>query len=314
MKKIVITKNNFKVMEIVEANTDKEKCEFKIVPMIENNKFKIYYQKMFSVKKEFEFDHTKYIEIIYHKAMLGLNTKIQLKIFNKEDKSLVCHEQLPLERLMDPDVKTEIPIPLLKIIFPDEILSIPYTQRSKYVRFEMGNNNIYELFMTKKDFIYSNFFDKYNTIAMTMMDDSFELFTSGIATGYNANCTFYESHISKEPKQMMVGSNITDDIGLVCISIFDPRIKFHEMKLLFIENEFYLNMVANRIAVFGDGPKKLIYEFDSEKLHGEEKEKFLYNVQKNIKKYQKYAKSHYLEYAKICDYYEKHENIEIEFE
>lgn len=161
MKTIVITKNYYKVLEIIEFNSDKYKSEFKIVPMIYSNKFRIFYLKMFSLKKEIKFDTSKYIEITYHKAKMGLNTKIQLKIIDKNNNNIVEYIPLPLERLIDPNVNTEIPIPLLMIIVPDNVLKEPYVHKNKYVKFEMGNNNIFEIFMTKKDFISSNLFDKY---------------------------------------------------------------------------------------------------------------------------------------------------------
>lgn len=48
MKTIVITKNYYKVLEIIEFNSDKYKSEFKIVPMIA-----VYKMNMLFIKHEF---------------------------------------------------------------------------------------------------------------------------------------------------------------------------------------------------------------------------------------------------------------------
>lgn len=307
MKKIAITKNGYDVLRIIELNSDKDKCTFKIVPKIDLDKLNIKCMRMFSLYQSIEFDPSKIVEITYHKNDGIHETKIHIKMIDKNNKDDVLYKTLPLERLIDPDVNTEIPIPLLKIIVPNSTLTNKYQESSKYVRFDMENNNIFEIFMTKKDFIYEDLIEKFPNINSFLMSDSLEFFTSGVFRGYNLQCTLNESVVTNNPKNSVVAANITDDIGLLVLKAFDPGIKEDKACMLFIENEFYLPISINRITI-NSGKRQLIYEEDLDnntKLTKEEKEKYKYRFEKQIKKFNKFRSSHNEEYLKIVDYINK---------
>ncbi len=307
MKKIAITKNGYDVLRIIELNSDKDKCAFKIVPKIDLDKLNIKCMRMFSLYQSIEFDPSKIVEITYHKNDGIHGTKIHIKMIDKNNKDDVLYKTLPLERLIDPDVNTEIPIPLLKIIVPNSTLTNKYQESSKYVRFDMENNNIFEIFMTKKDFIYEDLLEKFPNVNMVIMGDSLEFFTSGVFRGYNLQCTLNESVVTNKPKNLLVAANITDDIGLLVLKAFDPGIKEAKACMLFIENEFYLPISINRITI-NSGKRQLIYEEDLDnntKLTKEEKEKYKYRFEKQIKKFNKFRSSHNEEYLKIVDYINK---------
>lgn len=307
MNKIAITKNGYDVLRIIELNSDKDKCAFKIVPKIDLCKLNIKCMRMYSLYEDIEFDSSKIVEITYHKSDGIHDTKIHIKMIDKENKDDVEYKTLPLERLIDPDVNTEIPIPLLKIVVPNSVLTNKYQESSKYVKFDMEDNNIFEIFMTKKDYIYENLIEKFPNIYRVIMGDSLEFFTSGVFRGYNIECTLKESVVTNQPKNAIVATNITDDIGLLVLKVFDPRIKEDKANMLFIENEFYLPISIDRITI-NSGKKQLIYEEDLEnntKLTKEEKEKYKYRFEKQIKKYNKFNLSHREEYYKIVDYINK---------
>ena len=86
-KKIVITKNGYEILKIVEWGSDKLNCDFKIIPMIDVKDINVFYMKLFSKVEYFEFDKTRDLEFTYHKATLRQPTKIHLKLTNKEDKN-----------------------------------------------------------------------------------------------------------------------------------------------------------------------------------------------------------------------------------
>lgn len=307
MKKIAITKNGYDVLRIIELNSDKDKCAFKIVPKIDLDKLNIKCMRMYSLYENIEFDSTKIVEITYHKSDGIHSTKIHIKMIDKDNKGDIEYKTLPLERLIDPDVNTEIPIPLLKIVVPDSLLTNKYQESSKYVKFDMENNNIFEIFMTKKDFIYDDSIERFPYIYEVLMGDSLEFFTSGVFIGYNIKCTLNESVVTNKPKNAIVATNITDDIGLLVLKVFDPRIKEEKASMFFIENEFYLPISIDRITI-DRGEKQLIYEYDLEnntKLTKEEKEKYKYYFEKQIKKYNKFHSFHQEEYLKIVDYINK---------
>lgn len=83
--------------------------------------------------------------------------------------------------------------------------------------------------------------------------------------------------------------------------------------MLFIDNEFYIAMITNRIIKYDDSNYKYVYEYDIDNLDSIEREKFLYYINKNIKKCNKYIKSHYLDYVNITKYYNNHRDIEIDY-
>lgn len=312
MKKIVITKNEYKVIEIVESNSNNDTCEFKIVPQMDSDKFRAFYLKMFSLKKEIKFDTNNYVEITYHKAQGNLNTKIQIKVLDKETKKVILdYIPLPLENLVDPNYNTEIPIPLLKITVPDKVLSVPYVHKSKYERFEMGDNNIFEIFMTKNGFDFQHFVNCYPLFFNNLIDDSFEFFTSTVYRDYNSICVFNEIGYTGTKDFAIGKSDVTNDIGIFAIGVFDPRIKFEKMTMLFVENKFYLAVLTNRLS--GMKQQQLAYEYDAEHLDGKEKEDFLSIVENNINEFADYAQEHKEEYFNIQNYYSNNKDIEIDY-
>lgn len=310
IKKVVITKNGFDVLKIIEMNSDKQNCAFKIVPLIDLTKLKITTMKMFSLCENIEFDSSKTVEITYHKSDYIHDTKIHIKMIDKQNNENVTYKTLPLNRLIDPNVNTEIPIPLLKITIPNDVLINRHESNNRYVEFDMEENNLLEIFMTRKDFINENFIEKFPEAFDVLTGDSFEFFTSGVFRGYNLDCTLNESFVKNEPKNFMVGANITNDIGMMLLKIFDLKINSLFANFLFIENEFYLPICVYRLSGRSIN-RQNVYESDLENnktITEEEKKKIKYRIEKQIKKFVRYSKSHRNEQEFIINYLENQDN------
>ena len=305
MKKIAITKNGKIVLKIIEMNNKDDMCDFKIVPCIQGDSLKIFSLKMFSLKQQYVFDPSKYIEISYHRYDGIHPTKIQVKIMDSETKELIKHEALPLTRLIDPYVNSYFPIPLLKITIPDNFDGEEYHSSNRYVEFNVGNNNIVELFMIRRDFNFQLFCDGFPNFFMMLLDDSFEFFTSSIFRGYNGDCAFQETGFTGDAKTMLTAANITDDIGLWCTTILDKNIHNSTLDLLFIENEFYVPVCVHRYTTMR-GYKELMYLCDLDRntfLSNDEKKRYLKFFEKENKKFLSFKKHHTREYDFIYNYY-----------
>lgn len=302
-KKIVIAQNGYDILRIIEMNSDKDKCSFKIVPMIDNNKFEINYEKLYSIPQKMEFNEEKKIEITYHKSD-GIHVpKIHIKMINKET-NISEYLTIPLERIIEPDVNSRFPIPLLTISIPKGISNKHINKKDKYNIFDVGNNNLVEVFLVNKNFVGSNFFENLIHISGTLFFSSFEIFTCGIMRATNIGNALNESHKNKGPVDFMMSSNISDDMGILLVMLNDINFNSKKLQLSFIENEFFLAHSINRKLLVD---KELVslyeYDIDNSTLSNEEKKKYKYDIEKNIKKLYSYEKNHIIQRNNIINYY-----------
>lgn len=287
-KKIAIIKDGYDIMRIIEGNSDGEKCDFKICFMNGDSNFDIYYMKLFSRAKKLEFDKNKKWEITYHKATSTKPTKIHLK--NKEESEYIT---LPLKELLDPDVNTEIPIPLFKIIIPDGILKNKYKPKKEHRIIDISGNNVVEIFLTKSGMAGSNVYDKWSNIELGLMGNAMEFYATNNPKymGLNIKCTFINK---KSPEERIVHNlctlaDITDDIGIRVNTVNIPNMnKLNNISVLFIENAAYLAFLAGgKIYTEDYKDGQLIYKKDieNEKYFSEsERKKWNFYFQKNFKK------------------------------
>lgn len=303
MKKIAITKNGLCVLKIIEMNAKDDMCDFKIVPCIQGDSLRIFSLKMFSLKEEYSFDSNHSIEISYHRDDGIHPTKIQIKVFDSN--GVFSHyDSLPITRLIDPNIHTLFPIPLVKMTIPDSSAGEKIQHMNHYVEFDVGNNNIVELFMTPVDYNFESFHNGFPNFFVTLLDDSFEFFTTSIFNGYNMDCALRETGISGDAKNIMTGANITDDIGLWCVTVNDSNIHNTSLDLLFIENEFYVPICVSRLTTMR-GKRELMYTCDLElnkNLLEEERKKYYSFFLKEERKFHNFIKTHLDQYYFIHEY------------
>ena len=286
-KKIVITKNGYEILKIIEWASDAQNCEFKIIPSIDTQNINIYYMKLFSKGEFFQFDKNKNLEITYHKATLSKPTKIHLKMIDKQNKEDVVYKTLPLDELLDPDINTEIPIPLLKIIIPDNVLTKKYQPKKTYKQFDIQDNNIIEIYMTKSKFIQSDFSQKWKMLDTILLGNSMEYFATGLDKyiAQNIYTTFYnKEHV----RNVCITADVTNNIGIRINTIRNPNIRTDKMNMLFIENKAYLGFLGGPKVTYKDSKiTKRAYEYDLENpkyFYDKEKEKWKYIFQREMKK------------------------------
>ncbi len=288
-KKILITKNGYEILKIIEMNSNHDKCSFKIIPMVDNNDLKITATKMFSNPEEIEFDSSKNIELTYHKKTKLYEPKIHIKMIDKITGE-ITYKTLPLKRIIEPNINTIIPIPLLQIIIPDNIVMKKYINDKEYKEFDIGDNNIIEIFLTNNMTSIRKFMYDLPTIANVLFNDSFELFTSGECLARNLSRTFDEIGYYGV-KTVMFGSNVTKDIGIWIVNVYDKNINNNKLEVNFIENEFYLPITINRWILINNQKMKLyLRDLDNNVLlSSEARIKYLKLFESSIMKYQNYV-------------------------
>lgn len=305
MAKVAITKNGYDVLRIIEGKKEDEKCEFKIIPRIPAIKVRIFYMKLFSKVEYFSFDNSKKIEITYHKSTPTQPAKIHLKLTNS--KKEIEYKTLPLTKIINPNIHTEFPIPLFKIIIPEEALCEKFDSKKDYKICEINENNEIEIFMTKRDFINEDFYNNWPYMCMSLFDNCFEYFATGALPflSKNANMTLYNSKKENSSQAFAVATDISEDIGILMITMKNNFITTKTLDFLFIENEVYLGFAAG--TRIGQEKKGMIpfyqADLDNKKLSVEERKKWEYRFTKEIKKLDTLIKRNFTQYKNTENYY-----------
>ena len=259
-RKIAITKNGYDILRIIEMSSDGSKCDFKICPQINPIDVNINCMRLFSEPFNIEFDRNKELQITYHKAKDNKRTKIHLLLTNKENKKDFRYITLPLIRLLDPNVNTEIPIPLFQIKISDKVLYKKYKKEKEHVQFEIEDNNIVEIYLTKNGYINSNLFDKWENLNLMLCTTPIELFATGLVDKYAG---YHIKTIGENTRCMAKSADVTSDIGVRINTIKYPYINTDKMDFLFIENAAYLGVLAGMKRYNQEATNfKLAYEYD----------------------------------------------------
>lgn len=260
-KEIAITKNGFDLLRIIEGKNDKYECEFIIEPMIDVEKTRIFAMPLFSEPQYIPFDKNCKLHITYHKSTLTKPTKIHLCMEFENGQSK--YETLPLNNLIDPNINTEIPIPLLKVVIPDDVLTVKYNKKTRHKEFDIKDSNIIEVFMTKADFGIGKFHEKWENMSHALMENSFQYMATGLSKYIGINL-FEQLHTSRTKEHISaVFTDVTDNIGIFMNTIESIELNVKTMDFLFIDNAAYLAFVGGLEHYNQYYPKgKLTYELD----------------------------------------------------
>ena len=305
--KIAVVKNGFDILRIIEMDNDSDNCSFKIVPMIDISLLQIDYSKMFNLRRKLDNNYDNRIEISYHKSNGTHEAIIHIKKDNKRTRD--SYDDIPLNRLKDPNINGLFPIPLLEISVPDNMVLTKRYNSHDSKTFDMGNDNVVSLFLTKNDYIYENIFDKFPRLSHLLLFSPFEFFTTGIYRDFD------EKILTGGVHNVSIASNISNDIGIYMLKMRSNSINNNKVCFHFIDNEFYLPITICRVT-YDRGYREMIYELEldtNDKLSSKEKEKYKYRFVKEIKRLKAYEKSHLREINMIRKYYDKIDSHNNEF-
>lgn len=235
-KCIAITKKGYDILRIIELERNEKECGFKICPLTDAKNVDIYYLKLFSDVELFPFDNNKRLEITYHRSNNEEPAKIHLKLIDNANDKIFNYITLPLDKIISPNVNTEFPIPLFQVAIPDNLSNKKYQKRKNHLQFEIEDNNVIEIFLTKKDFINSNFATKWPKTDLLLFSTSIEYYATGLTPKYVKTNI---APLSQSPKTICMSANVTNDIG-IRINTIRRNKTYSKLEFLFIENIAYL--------------------------------------------------------------------------
>lgn len=259
-RKLSIIKNGYDVLRIIEMGLG----EFKITNETGNNDFKVYTLSLFSKPQKLDFNKSKKWEISYHVSTNEMPTKIHLK--NEDGKEYIT---LPLKELIDPDINTEIPIPLFKVLIPDSCLSKRYKRSIKgdknHVVIDIGDNNSLEIFVTSADFVERNYIEKWQNVIFSLIANDMRFYATNSPEYMALNMYFGLNDCNHSSKLINQSVKITENIGVFVNTVNIPNLHEDKLDFLFLENSIYLTLLVNQTFSYSMTSKKyILYEKDME--------------------------------------------------
>lgn len=287
-KKMIITKNGHKLFKVIEGKCTDDKCEFKIIPEMQSTEIKIFTMQLFSKAEEFIFDTNRILEITYHKSTLSQPAKIHLKLTNKKDKADIKYETLPLRNLIEPDINTEIPIPLFKVIIPNEVDTKIYTKGNEYKVFDIKDSNVIEIFMMTSARKEKQILEKWNFLNSQLIMNPIEYWVTGADKYAALNYKLQELERKDFVANMSMSSDLNEDIRLIINTVNCKKIDVEKYTMLFVENKYYMGFLGGRKIFRNDGSEpKLAYQIDMENdayFDDNERKRWKYRFEKEFSK------------------------------
>ena len=202
-----------------------------------------------------------------------MHSEIHIKLINKLDNNDYNIIPLNLKNILDPNVNTEIPIPLLRAIIPDEILNVKYKKSTEHKNFDIQDNNIIDIFLTKPNFVKEDFIRKWPKIATIMLSSDIQYYVTisreYIYKNYEMSLTNNQEHL------VGIATNITNDFGiLINVTKYPYQLKTDKLSMMFIENAAYLGTFSIPIKIDRLSVSKEAYRFDIENFNKENREKW----------------------------------------
>jgi len=232
VKKVAIVQSGKDIGRIIPFNIDSSRdFEFKINFL--NNDYEVNMYKLLSLAPIiFEVDDSTKWEISYHRAFGIKPTVIHLK----EKKNNPDYKPLPLDRLVDPIVHTEFPLPFMEIEVPPSPTRNNYKPNPKeHVSLDLEDCNVAEFYLTRISYNFENFMNKWPTISLRLMTASFEFFATNSLLTDNKFKYFMPSDGQK--RRATVEFALNNDIKLIVNTYRNPELTGDKIKVTFIENE-----------------------------------------------------------------------------
>lgn len=256
-KKVAILKDGKDIGRIIPFNVDGDEYDFKI--SFSKNNYQICIYKFLSNKPEIQLmDDSPEWEISYHRSTISRPTTIHLK----EKKNQPQYKELPLKRLMDPDINSEFPIPFMKIEIPNGLDSTVYNGKnsSQHIKFDMEDANVAEFYLANSNFDFENFSNKWPTMSMMLLTSPLEFFATNKGLE-DSNKEFFSK--DGEPRLAAVEFDLNDDMKFYINLYNNEELDSEGIKVTFIENE-YAHAILGLINIrhgneFGIGEKKPAY-------------------------------------------------------
>jgi hypothetical protein len=239
MPKVAIVKDGYDIGRIILGSSSNGNYDFKINML--NNDYEILIVKLFDRPQKVEIDDARDWEITYHRAAKGMPPKIHLK--HKQNSS---YKTLDLKKMLEPNVMSEFPIPLMKIFIPSTECANAYNcKRKEHILFDMAYGNTAEIYLTNPDFNFDGFQNKWPTLAMLLMTSPIEFFATNDHKNTSQKLNYF---LPKHDQSRTAASQykVTDEISLY-INVYQDNgseTEHRTIQITFIENEMYFALLG----------------------------------------------------------------------
>lgn len=182
MQKVAITKNGLDVGRIILGSECNGNYDFKLSFL--DNAFEVRLIQLFHTPYILTMNYPSHWELTYHKSGGSKPPCVHLKHKSKEQpdkypKVEKSYQPLNLKRLAEPTVITDFPIPLFKIVVPDNISATQYLPKpQKHIVLNMNNVNTAEVYLTHASFDYGLFAQKWPSLHLNLMTHAIEFFAT----------------------------------------------------------------------------------------------------------------------------------------
>ena len=174
--------------------------------------------------------------ITYHAGTETLSTKLQVSYGNN-------HKIMPLKNLIDPVPIPIFPIPLARIIFPNNHQCKQYKPATTKEPFDLQGCNEIELYLYKHDNSLVELEHSFKTMFYFFLAMSFDYFAK-MDTLSIANAKVYNEMKINEDRIATFKGFMLNDVGVFCKAFHNTAINVVKPCIQFIDNAYFLHVWA----------------------------------------------------------------------
>ncbi|MGE4284018.1 MAG: hypothetical protein AB7G87_09895 [Clostridia bacterium] len=250
IQSIAIIKNGYDICRIIPNDPKNGKYNLKISLL--GKPFNIELYKQFAVRAtRIELDYQESVEISYHIGDRNYPVLIHLK--EKSKNGEIKYKRLPLDHIKAPNVNSEYPMPLFRLVLPDlAIIEKQYSLYSpkpkKHRVLNIEDNNVVEFWMTGASFESEKFMHQDAEWSFAQMVMPIEFFAANTAYLETPKFSFF---ISSEARKCGTQLDFNQEVSILSYyyTIPDENLRFMRNKciLAFIENDLSDDILLNSV-------------------------------------------------------------------
>lgn len=250
VQSIAIIKNGYDICRVIPNDPKNGKYNLKISLL--GKPFDIEVYKQFAVRAtRIELDYQESIEISYHIGDKNYPVLIHLKKKGKNGE--IQYTKLPLDHIKAPNVNSEYPMPLFRLVLPNQsIIEQDYSRYSpkpkKHRVLDIEDSNVVEFWMTGTSFNSEKFMHQDSEWDFAQMMMPIEFFAANMAYLETPKFSFF---ISSEARQCGTQFDFNQDVSIISYyyAIPEKYIRFEKRKCIiaFIENDLSDDILLNSV-------------------------------------------------------------------
>lgn len=241
--KLAIVKNNIDLLRII-PNIKEKSIEFKIT-LLDNEYLIEYWKKGLNLSNNYKANN----EITYHNSLRKENLLLPGVIHSKEINDGIINYRYKFPNVVDINLDSEFPIPLLKLTYNNNFTRI-YKTKNDHKLFDLKNSNTLEIYFISKEYDYVKFMNKWRFIDLLWSITTIDYVIDRVK-------------LSKQFLDKLKGAE--NNILKTMIDFVDFKLIFRfylteesKNKVCFYENYDYMHMLANTPLCLADDETRII--------------------------------------------------------